>query len=263
MVLPSLSMKVVLRMLLINFGVLSISFVEPFPSSASAIAEDTNGILLTTQQNNFDFSGDGRPGHRNGGGSRSDCPSIDLPLTALMPSSNFGQVIATHPEFWLYVPYTPEQAPVGEFVIQDADRNDIYRANITLPDTPGLTSVALPTTVPELTLNQDYRWYFNLYCDENKESSPVFVQGWIQRIGTTPSLETQLANAPERVDLVYAENQVWFDAIASLAENRMTNPTDSNLIADWNALLNAKGVNLNLPDSLPFAGPVILTEDLD
>lgn len=246
---------------------------EELENSLLSVQNDNSRFLDLSQLPNrnisqsavsgIDFSGEGRSGHRNGGGSRSDCPSVDSPLTALMPSSNFGKAISTHPQIWFYIPYTPEQAPTGEFILQDRDRNDVYRASITLPNALGLVSITLPDTAPELALNQDYRWYFNLYCDADKASSPIFVQGWVQRVSSTPQLETQLANSPEHRDWAYAENGIWFDAISSLAKKRMANPTDSNLIADWNALLNAEGVNLDLPDSLPFVGPIILTEDLD
>ncbi|NEP60197.1 MAG: DUF928 domain-containing protein [Symploca sp. SIO2G7] len=246
-----------------NSGVLGVFLVKSFALAKLAMPEDMASILLAKQDDDFDFTGDGRPGHRNGGGSRSDCPSVDLPLTALMPSANFGQTLATHPVLLFYSPYTPDQAPVGEFILQDENRNDMYRANITLADTPGIVSVTLPDTMPELVLNQEYRWYLNLYCDAEQASSPIFLQGWIQRISSTPTLEAQLVSMPDRAGFVYARNRIWFDAIASLAENRIENPTDSSLLADWNALLNARGVNLNLPDSLPFAGPAILTEELD
>ncbi|PSB60227.1 hypothetical protein C7B79_26560, partial [Chroococcidiopsis cubana CCALA 043] len=41
--------------------------------------------LKQAQQQEPDFSGYGRPGRRTGGGSRSPCPPIDPPLTALIP----------------------------------------------------------------------------------------------------------------------------------------------------------------------------------
>lgn len=219
-----------------------------------------NPIQHATQPNNFDFSGDGRSGQRTGGGSRSNCPSVKVPLTALMPSSNSGNTISSHPSFWIYVPYIPKETPIGEFVLQDKSREDVYRADFTPLNTPGLVSVTLPHSLPELNLNQEYRWYFNLYCDADKSSSPVFVQGWVKRVSSNPSIEAQLINNPKASHLVYANHQIWWDALATLAELRMANPTDSNLAQDWNALLNAKGVQLELPSSLPFSGPVKLSE---
>lgn len=219
---------------------------------------------LTAQQSDVpDFSGEGRSGHRTGGGSRSDCPSVDVPLTALVPQSNIGDTITSYPTFWIYVPYTANQAPIGEFSLQDQERNDVYRAEFTLPAKPGLVSLTLPDTVSALPLNQDYRWYFNLYCSADKASSPIFVQGWVQRIAPTPLLEEQLADTPERPDIAYANNRVWFDAIAILANLRMASPDDEDLAEDWNALLNATGVNLDLPYSMPFVGSVNLEETAD
>lgn len=218
------------------------------------------GLMAQSDGDDFDFSGDGRSGHRNGGGSRSDCPSVDAPLTALMPASNWGATVAASPEFWVYVPYTPEQVPVGEFVLQDADRNDLYRAAFQLPETPGLVAITLPETAPELPLEQSHRWYVSLYCDADQASSPVFVQGWVERKRAVAGLEAQLAAADRPAYRVYAENGLWFDAIATLAEQRQE-PVSPSLAADWEQLLSANGVDLDLPDNLPFSGPVRWLED--
>lgn len=213
------------------------------------------------QQNSSDtdFSSDGRSGNRGGGGSRSDCPRIEPPLTALMPVSNGGTTVAERPTFWFYVPYSPEQAPVGEFVLQDEARNDIYRIPFTLPNTPGFVSFKIPSTQTPLAIGKWYRWYFKVYCDRNPSSSPIFVQGWVQRITLTPALENQLKVSESRKDKVYATNRIWFDALDHLANLRLTNSTDAALERDWSKLLGAKGVDLKLPSQVPIVGSVTLS----
>lgn len=218
--------------------------------------EDLDSVLLTAKQDDFDFSGDGRSGNRIGGGSRSDCPSVEIPLTALVPGSNWGKTLSGQPTFWFYVPYTPEQAPIGEFVFQDEDRNDIYRVEFTLPTTPGFVSVTLPETRVSLAVNQWHRWYFNLYCDRQKSSSPVFVRGWVQRIAPNPELNRELDQATSRQDKVYAAHGIWFDAIAHLANWRLANPTALALNQDWSEIFQARGVELELPNQEPLVGSV-------
>lgn len=200
-----------------------------------------------------DFSGAGRPGRQTSGESRSNCPATNTPLTALMPVSNWGTTTAEHPTFWFYVPYTPQQASIGEFVLQNELRQDIARIPFTLPKTPGFMSFALPASQTPLTVDKWYRWYFKLYCDRQKSSSPIFVQGWVQRIALTPDLEEQLQQS-NRKDLVYRDRQIWYDAIAHLANLRLANPSDPKLVEDWNRLLKAKGVELNLPNSTLLSG---------
>lgn len=195
-----------------------------------------------------DFSGAGRPGRQTSGESRSNCPATDTRLTALMPVSNWGTTTAARPTFWFYVPYTPQQAPVGEFVLQNESRQDVARIPFILPNTPGFMSFALPSSQAPLTVDKWYRWYFKLYCDRQKSSSPIFVQGWVQRITLNPELEERLEKS-NRKDLVYRDRQIWYDAIAHLANLRLANPSDLKLEEDWNRLLKAKGVELNLPNS--------------
>jgi hypothetical protein len=214
--------------------------------------------LLIASQEEADFSGTGRPGRQTSGESRSDCLTTEFPLTALMPASNWGKTVSERPTFWFYVPYSPQETPIGEFVLQDEARNDVYRIPFTLPQTPGFVSFSVPAERSPLEVDKWYRWYFKLYCDRQKSSSPVFVQGWVQRIALTPELENQLEKTL-RPDTVYSKRQIWYDAIARLANLRLANPSDVQLEEDWNRLLKVKGVEIELPNSKPLVGSVIFT----
>lgn len=219
--------------------------------------------LLAPPQSNHqkspDFSGDGRPGRRAGGGSRSPCPSIAPPLTALMPATNWGKTVAERPTFWFYVPYSSQQAPAGEFVLQSEQGNDIYRIPFTLPETPGFVNFSTPHSAAPLEINKSYRWYFKLYCEPQKASAPVFVDGWVQRVQLTPTLESQLRSTTQDY-AVYAANGIWYDAIAHLAELRVTNPANARLDQEWASLLGAKGVGLEQFSKVPMVGSAILDQ---
>ncbi len=248
------------------WGLIGLTSYYPLPLWAQSSRLVNNRVqpslmplqLAQQDSSDTDFSGDGRSGNRAGGGSRSDCPLINPSLTALMPLSNSGTTVAERPTFWFYVPYSPEQAPVGEFVLQDENRKDLYRIPFTLPDTPGFVSFKVPSNQNPLEIGKEYRWYFNLYCDRHQSSSPIFVQGWVKRIAFTPALEHQLKAAKPREDEVYTANQIWFDAIAHLANLRLTNPTDAALDRGWSKLLGAKGVDLEVPNQAPIVGGVML-----
>lgn len=205
-------------------------------------------------QEPFDFSGDGRPGRRAGGGSRSPCPSVDLPLTALMPATNWGKTVSERPTFWSYVPYSSQAVPVGEFSLQDEQGRDVYRTPFTLPETPGLVSFSIPTTAAPLEINQWYRWYFKLYCEPQKLSTSVFVQGWVQRVALTPALESQLKVTTPQEYTAYATHLIWYDALSRLAELRFTKPSDAALEQNWAKLLSTKGIGLEQLHRQPLAG---------
>ena len=209
------------------------------------------------KQKSPDFSGHGRPGRRAGGGSRSPCPAKDPPLTALMPVTNWGKTVASNPTFWFYVPYSPQEVHSGEFVLQESEGNDIYRTPFTLPKTPGFVSFSIPHTQAPLKINKLYRWYFKLYCEPQKSSAPVFVEGWVQRVALTSELESQLQAAKLREYTVYADNGIWYDAVASLAELSRTNPANPRLDQDWADLLSLRGVGLEKIQQEPIIGQVI------
>ena len=215
--------------------------------------------LLLAKQNDYDFASDGRSGNRSGGGSRSDCPDMTPPLTALMPISNWGKTVIERPSFWFYVPYSPQQMPIGEFVLQREDDSEILRIPFQLPpETSGFVSFSIPPQAEGLELNQWYRWYFNLYCDRQKSSSPILVEGWVQRVAIDPALQRELNTATSRKDKVYADHFLWYDAVAHLAQLRLANVSDETLAEDWTKLLQAKGVDLELPQEAPLIGSVVI-----
>lgn len=199
---------------------------------------------------NLDFSGMGRPGKQTAGESRDRCPDVSTSLTALMPQSNSGKTIAPRPTFLFYVPYSMQQTPVGEFVLQDEERNDIYRISFQLKGSSGYMPLKIPATAKPLMVNRWYRWYFKLYCEPNRFSSPIFVQGWIQRVVADRTLSEQLELKRVPSYLVYANNNIWYDAIAALAELRWNRSKSNFYEQDWYSFLKAKGVNLDLPSAL-------------
>jgi hypothetical protein len=195
------------------------------------------------------------PGHARGGASRSTCPAVTTKLTALIPTAEvstqrangrthttvnvFGQTVADRPVFWFYVPYTNQVANLTEFVLQDATGKEIYKTPITLPQNPGVMAVRIPQDKPALESGKLYQWFFQYYCAPNKTSRPIFVNGWVQRIGLSADLKKQLTTATtlrERAQ-IYDKNNLWFDALTTLADARRAKPKDEALLGDWQKLL--------------------------
>lgn len=214
-------------------------------------------LSFYVKQKDSGFAGDGRSGNRSSGAGRGNCPAVKPPLTALIPTSNFGTTLAERPTLWFYVPYSAQQVNSGEFILQDSEGNDIIRTPFKLPNQPGYISFHFPSTAPSLEINKEYRWYFNLYCDAKKASSPITVEGWIQRIQITPEMQSQISGNQSQKYLVYEQNGIWFDAIANLAELRIKNPGSPSLSEAWNRLFKAQGVGLELPNQEPV-GSIIL-----
>ena len=194
---------------------------------------------------------DGPGGSRSGGGSRNLCPSVNAPLTALVPiakrgstaasrvSGAWGLTVDSRPEFWIYVPYSQRSSYKAELVLQDTDENDLYRGEVALPSKPGVISVRLPATAPALEVGQPYTWYFNFYCDRTR-NAPITVEGAIQRISPNPTLAQQIASAQPREQVaLYASSGIWFNALTTLGNLRRANPNNAALAKDWADLLQA------------------------
>jgi Domain of Unknown Function (DUF928) len=222
-----------------------------------ATAQGSKAQPSNSQPRETDGSRRGRPSGRTATGSRGDCPSVNAPLTALIPANNQGLTVAEHPQFWVFVPYQSNNIASGEFVLQDEQSNDVYRTNFTLPQVPGIVNISLEKAKP-LKINQEYKWFFKLYCSQEKLSDPLFVKGWIQRRAKNPELESKLAAAttPEQRFTIYHKNDIWYEAVTELAKQQPLKPQNNTLHNDWNNLL--KRVGLEYLISQPVVGKVKL-----
>jgi Domain of Unknown Function (DUF928) len=191
----------------------------------------------------------GIPGNRTSAASRDNCPTVSQPLTALVPEYRanpvdrvWGLTSMESPTLLFYVPYAKTAIVDISFTIQDesnpADTKIVYR-NLTIAptQTPGVMQVALPKS---LAPNTPYHWFLKLNMECRRGQRPIFVDGWIQRAQIDRNLSVQLERAtPAAKVSLYAENGLWYDAIATLASLRSTKPQDTALTQDWQNLLNA------------------------
>jgi len=206
----------------------------------------------------------GAPSQRKGAASRGGtslgtCPSLENPLTALVPITKilgdqsgsgmlpsefvWGLTVIEHPTFWFYVPYLPTALSSVEFVLQDEKDNDVYRTPVTLAEIAGIVSVRLPPTSAPLLIGKIYHWFFKIKiaCASKKQFNVKdYVEGWVQRVTLSNTFKRQLkvSTPQQRIDL-YAKNGIWYDALTTLAELRLVAPEDTILKANWNNLLQS------------------------
>lgn len=197
---------------------------------------------IQLKQKQEDGSNRGRPTRRKGMGSRNDCPATNVPLTALIPENEVGKVVGSNPTFWFYIPYRNGQIPKGEFVLQDEAHNDVYRTDFPIDKGKGIFSISLGRKT--LETNKIYQWYFKLYCDDSKSSTPIYVRGWVQRVALQPNQQKQLSgvNSPHKRVAFYAQNGIWYSALTELAKLRRANPQSRSFARDWLQLLNDIGL---------------------
>ncbi len=181
----------------------------------------------------------GSPNDRYGGATRGCSVTSGKPLIALVPKEA-AFTTAKLPSLLFYVPQN--SAKRLEFILQDSSANDIYTTNITPNKNAGIVSLNLATFpgIPALKNDREYRWYFTLVCGGEDRSGDISVSGFVKKVALDPVLvkELQAAKPGDRAYL-YAANGIWYDALATLYQARLSSPNDPILSQSWAELLKS------------------------
>ncbi|MBD2095819.1 DUF928 domain-containing protein [Trichocoleus sp. FACHB-591] len=179
------------------------------------------------------------------------CGTVQEHMVALLPKENPVTTISAHPKILLYIPYHSEEVILAEFsvLVGPEEITRLYKTQFKLPETPGITSIGLPTTLQSaLEEGKFYHWYVKLYCQGNHE--PLTVDGWVQRVAATPERKQQIeAITPN----------VWYDSIARLSDRLRSNPQNSELRTRWRNLMTLIDAE-NLVQK-PIVGPIQLQQN--
>ncbi|MEO1672595.1 MAG: DUF928 domain-containing protein, partial [Cyanobacteria bacterium J06631_2] len=105
----------------------------------------------------------------------------------------------------------------------------------------GIIKVQLPPESSEaLKKNTTYHWRFNLDCEPDQSIAPDLVlQGWIRRIPLNSEIADQSESDGSPEYLFYQREEIWYDAIALLAESHFSKPNDTQLTQAWNEVLES------------------------
>lgn len=197
-------------------------------------------------------------GTRPGGGLEPEnpaCSALNDDLQALIPIANPVLTTTAYPTILFYVPFGAEEVDYGEFslLLWPNEEMRLYRTRFLLPESPGVVSV----TVPEIPTNalaegQIYRWYFQLYCAEGEDDTQpdLTLHGAIQRVASTPERTQQIqAGSPD----------IWYDALADVANGLQASPQDNQLRTQWQSLLAL--IEAEAVEDAAFVGPVLSLEE--
>ena len=187
---------------------------------------------------------------RPGGGldsAKQSCRAASKSLTALIPVQSPVLTTTAYPTLLFYVPDTRADIGLGVFsVLTQDEKTHVYETHFILPQVPGIISFSLPESSNyALEEGQPYHWYFKLNCRQTDGQKWIHVDGWIQRIASTPESQQLIKSAAP---------DIWYDALANLALDLQSNPGDRKLQEQWSHLLRSIGME-NLT-SQPFVGPV-------
>jgi hypothetical protein len=174
-----------------------------------------------------------------GGGldtAKQSCKNSSESLVALVPVQNPVLTASTHPTLLFYVSDAANDIREGKSSIFTQDnKTRVYETRFTLPQAPGIISIRLPESAKvNLQEGEPYQWYFKLYCQGAADSrADLDVNGWIQRVALTPERQQLIrSNTPD----------IWYDALANLAQNIRSRPQDPVLQQRWTGLLKSIGM---------------------
>lgn len=202
---------------------------------------------------NISFQGNGPRRVQAGATRSSSCFTSDRPLIALVPASGVGTTVAEYPTVFWYQPKT--SASSLEFVLLDANQQEIYSTKYSLSKSAGETSSAygiMSLTLPALAnfsplkVDQEYQWRLSLVCDPLDRSADLIVGGKIKRVATASNLEPHLQQASAQDQLsLYANERLWHETVSTLVELRRTRPQDASLASAWDKLLESVNLRTN------------------
>jgi hypothetical protein len=234
-----------LALFLVGELVLTAALPTPLWAQTVAATPSTTIPRRSVVRVTFDPPGDGTPSDTAGGASRGGCPddspAINPPVTPLKPINHSGLTVAEHPTFFVYVPQTVAQKAI--FILKDKEEDYFYQKTISIPRTAGVVSFKLPDDAPALESGKTYQWSFIMMCGQAVRPDSPVAEGQIQRIEPNPELLRQLKNlSPLERAVLYGKNGLWYDTLASLAEQMRSQPNDSTLLSTWEKLLQSVGL---------------------
>lgn len=202
-----------------------------------------NSQQLGASWNSFQPPQQGVPGRREGGGTRGlECSTAPTALTALIPQSTMGQTLSAKPTFFYYLPVAVDKTV--QFELADETDKTLYKKSFRMVTSrAGVVSVSLDSddNSPALEVGKNYQWYFTIKCNaKNYTTDEVLVSGWINRTALAPNVKTELDRSPDPAKLsIFAQQGLWYDYLATLAQLRMESPSDASLAIKWSAVLNS------------------------
>jgi Domain of Unknown Function (DUF928) len=189
----------------------------------------------------------GFPAVRDAAISRGNCLNPGAKLVALAPKfvqtvlnngdteqSVWGQTTIERPTVWFFVPFTDRSTQL-EFVLLNQNNEIVDRSRIPTPAQDGIIGVEIAKSQKPLELNQHYHWTLKakILCGGSVPEKK-FVDGWIQRVSLPGGID--MSSNPTQI---YVDRGIWFDAVTSLAQQRLKEPNSAQLKQDWRNLLGS------------------------
>ena len=188
----------------------------------------------------------GKPRRRVGGGRRGPAEELAAPdMYALVPS-HVGRTVSAAPVLYWYLSGSiPEGMQLEFTVIDDRSIDPLVDVRLPAPEAPGVHAIRLADYGVELVPGTEYQWAVALVVDPDHRSRDAVATGWVERVSETSELRAQLRRARvggESPAALYAQQGLWYDALASACERVAESPGDARLQSHLAELLEQAGL---------------------
>jgi hypothetical protein len=156
-------------------------------------------------------------------------PRPELPAIRALAPAHVARTLNESPTLYWFVSAATTM-PV-EFVLTDLVSVDpLVELTLTSPVAAGIHAVDLSAHDVLLEPDREYRWFVTLVDAEADPSAQVISRGAIERIVPSAKLRATLAAAaPGERGRIYAEQGLWYDALAFISEGIERAPRDARL----------------------------------
>jgi hypothetical protein len=175
----------------------------------------------------FRPSAQGAPTRRVGGASRGPADAGTAALSVLATEST-GLTSQAQPTLLWYV--SEDVDARVELVVADTGAIDpLIEAAIPGPLRKGIQAIDLARFGKALEVGKEYVWSIALVHDEARRSLDLVSEGTIRRVAPPPGLEGVSGLPLLEQTARYAEQGLWYDAIAALSAAIRQSPQDAGL----------------------------------
>jgi Domain of Unknown Function (DUF928) len=178
----------------------------------------------------------------------TSCPQVDKPVVPLVYGRGADFTELEQPTLLFYIPYEAEEIGAIEIILRDPVSRVLAQYEVRGIARSGILKVTLPYS---LDTHKNYEILFKLYCrdrDIDQSNPDVVLSTWVQRKPES-AIDFSDLEPFERYQL-YRENQIWYDAIATLADLHSSNPENPEISAAWSELLDSLIIAEELPEGL-------------
>lgn len=169
----------------------------------------------------------GNPAVRVTGGSRGGGDAA-VTLDVLAPAT-VGMTTQDQPSLFWYQS-KPSPAKFELTVLEDKKVKPVVRVTVDRAAKAGIQRLKLSDYGAKLNPGVEYQWVVALITDPENRSTDLIASGAIKRVPPTAELTKKLSETPvANKAVIYADEGIWYDALASLSDQIEANPQDKSL----------------------------------